>query len=127
MPAGNLTSNPSFERGLSGWDFFQSDLAREQATDAPDGENVARVTLLGKPGEYSIDDFPETVSSSRAGRTYTATAWVKATDANDGERICISLRERPGGRRSGLSCLKRLGHGGRRRGPRARDHQSPSA
>jgi serine/threonine-protein kinase len=93
VPADNLTSNPSFERGLSGWDFFQSELAREPAGDAPDGENVARVTLQGEPGEYSIDDFPETVSASQAGRVYTASAWVKATEANGGEPICISLRE----------------------------------
>ena len=93
IPAANLTVNPSFERDKQGWDFFESRIARETASDAPDGENVARVTLTGAPGEYSIDDFPETVSSSRQGRFYTASAWVKATPANDGEPICISLRE----------------------------------
>ena len=93
IPEGNLTSNPSFERTSSGWDFFRSDLAREQASDAPDGENVARVTLSGSSGEYSIDDDPETVKSSQKGRYYTASAWVKATEATDGARICISLRE----------------------------------
>ena len=93
IPEGNLTSNPSFERTSSGWDFFRSDLAREQASDAPDGENVARVTLSGSSGEYSIDDDPETVSSSQKGRYYTASAWVKATEATDGTRVCISLRE----------------------------------
>ena len=93
IPEGNLTSNPSFERTSSGWDFFRSDLAREQASDAPDGENVARVALSGSPGEYSIDDFPETVSSSVKGRDYTGSAWVKATEATDGARICIAVRE----------------------------------
>jgi hypothetical protein len=33
------------------------------------------------------------VSSSRKGRSYAASAWVKATQASDGQRICISLRE----------------------------------
>ena len=93
VPEGNLTSNPSFERSGSGWDSFESDLAREGASDAPDGENVARVTLSGSSGEYSVDDEPETVSSSQKGRYYTASAWVKATEATDGARICISLRE----------------------------------
>jgi hypothetical protein len=37
------------------------------------------------------------VTSSVKGRTYIATAWVKATPATAGRRICISLRElRPG-------------------------------
>jgi serine/threonine protein kinase len=93
IPAANQTVNPSFERGKSGWDRFESRIDREEASDAPNGEYVARVTLTGAPGEYSIDDFPETVSSSRQGRFYTASAWVKGTDANDGEAICISLRE----------------------------------
>jgi hypothetical protein len=93
IPPANLTVNPSFERNESGWDVFESSIARESAADAPDGDHVARVTLTGAPGEYSIDDFPETVSASRRDRFYTASAWVKATGANDGEPICISLRE----------------------------------
>jgi hypothetical protein len=95
IPAGNLTGNPSFEQDTSGWDFSGSDITREEASDAPDGENVARVTAAGPQTDYSIDDDPETVSSSREGRSYTASAWVKATEATDGEKICISLRERP--------------------------------
>lgn len=93
IPEANLTSNPSFERDTSEWDVFESEIVREKAADAPEGENVARVTLVGSPGEYSIDDSPETVTYSRKGRFYTASAWVKATEATDGERICISLRE----------------------------------
>ena len=93
IPAGNLTTNPSFEGDTDGWDFFESDIASVPAADAPDGKRVARVTWSGSPGEYSIDDDPETVSASKAGRIYTATAWVKASDLNDGKPICISLRE----------------------------------
>ena len=36
---------------------------------------------------------PETVSSSQKGRYYTASAWVKATEATDGAEVCIALRE----------------------------------
>jgi Protein kinase domain len=93
IPAANLTANPSFEQDKSGWDVFESEITREQASDAPHGETVARVTLTGAPGEYSIDDDPETISSAGEGNSYTATAWVKATEATDGEEICISLRE----------------------------------
>jgi serine/threonine protein kinase len=93
IPAANLTKNPSFERDKSGWDVFESEVTRERASDAPHGETVARVTLTGAPGEYSIDDDPETVRSTGEGNSYTASAWVKATEATDGEQICISLRE----------------------------------
>jgi serine/threonine protein kinase len=93
IPADNLTVNPSFERNKRGWDKFESTIAREEASDAPHGDYVARVTLTGALGEYSIDDFPETVSSSRQGRFYTASAWVRGTDANAGKPVCISLRE----------------------------------
>jgi serine/threonine protein kinase len=93
IPADNLTGNPSFEQNTARWDVFESSITREQASDAPFGDHVVRVALTGQAGEYSIDDDPETVSSSRAGVMYTATAWVKATEANDGMPICISLRE----------------------------------
>ncbi len=58
------------------------------------------MTLAAAPGEYSIDDDPETVSSSEKGRAYVATAWIKATTATDGQRVCISLRESPPARDS---------------------------
>jgi serine/threonine protein kinase len=93
IPAGNLTSNPSFESDTSGWGVFNSELARERASDAPDGRHVVRVSLVGSPDEYTIDDEPETVGSSREGQVYTASAWVKATEETDGTTICISLRE----------------------------------
>jgi Protein kinase domain len=94
IPDGNLTSNPSFESDTAGWTPDQADIAREEASDAPDGDHVVRVSLTGS-GDYSIDDTPDTVSSSVAGRDYTARAWIKGTDSTDGDKICISIRERP--------------------------------
>jgi Protein kinase domain len=93
IPAGNLTRNPSFERDDAKWDTFQSKISRERAADAPDGSYVARVSLTASPDEYSIDDEPDTVQASIAGRAYTASAWVKATPATDGGRVCIAIRE----------------------------------
>jgi serine/threonine protein kinase len=93
IPAANLTGNPSFERGVADWDTFQSKVTRERASDAPDGRYVARVSLATSPDEYSIDDEPDTVESSVAGRAYTASAWVKATPSTDGGRVCIAIRE----------------------------------
>ena len=51
VPAGNLTSNASFEESTSGWDVSQSEIAREPASDAPDGDHVTRVTAAGAAGD----------------------------------------------------------------------------
>jgi hypothetical protein len=93
IPETNLTVNPSFERVSAGWDAYQSKITRERASDAPAGRYIARVALASEPDEYSIDDEPETVSSSVRGRAYTATAWVKATPETDGNWVCIAIRE----------------------------------
>ena len=39
---------------------------------------------------------PDTIESSVEGRSYTAAAWVKGTQATDGKVVCIGLRERAG-------------------------------
>jgi len=94
IAAGNLVANPSFEDDTAGWDTFNAQLGREASKDAPDGANVVRVKLVGSAQEYSIDDGPDTVKSSVKGRSYASVAWVKATEATDGKRVCIALRER---------------------------------
>jgi serine/threonine protein kinase len=94
IPAGNIIGNPSFEESMDGWNPFQANLAREAVDDAPDGENVARVTLDGEPDEYSIDDEPDVLErGTKANTEYVASAWVKATPENDGEPICIAIRD----------------------------------
>lgn len=98
IPSGNLTTNPSFERDLAGWDVSGSKLSRERALDAPAGHYVVRVSALSPNGTYSIDDSPDTIQNSVKGRTYTAAAWVKGTEATDGKPVCIGLRERAGSR-----------------------------
>ena len=95
IPAGNLVKNASFEHGTRDWDIFNSNLAAEQAADAPDGTHVVRVAATNGGGEWGIDDLGDTVSDSVAGRRYTAKAWVKGTDATDGKQVCLTVRERP--------------------------------
>jgi hypothetical protein len=109
IPAGNLTVNPSFEQDVSHWDKFQSQRSREQASDAPDGHYVVRVEAIDRSGEWGIDDLPDTVQDSVAGRSYTATAWVKGTDATDGKQVCLAVRERP---QSGGDTIHQAGAGG---------------
>ena len=96
IPAGNLTTNPSFESDTAGWDVSTATIATERTADAPDGERVVRVRALTPGGDFAIDDSPDTIQSSVAGRRYTAAAWVKATESTNGELVCIGLRERAG-------------------------------
>jgi len=96
IPAGNLTTNPSFERDTAGWDVSTATIATERAADAPDGERVVRVRAQTPGGDFAIDDSPDTIQSSVAGRRYTAAVWVKATESTNGELVCIGLRERAG-------------------------------
>ena len=58
--------------------------------------HVVRVRALTSSGDFSIDDSPDTIQSSVEGRSYTAAAWVKGTQATDGKLVCIGLRERAG-------------------------------
>jgi hypothetical protein len=92
----NLTANPSFERDLAGWDVDNATLSRERASDAPDGNYVARVSASTASDRSSLDDNPDTIKSTVKGRIYTAAARVKGTQASDGKVICIGLRERAG-------------------------------
>ena len=94
IPEGNLTANPSFEDDITGWDTQTSELARIPAADAPDGSQVASVTLTGSATDYAIDDAPDTVASSKKRTTYTAAAWIKGTESTHGKPVCISVRER---------------------------------
>jgi uncharacterized caspase-like protein len=98
IPARNLTANPSFEHDLSGWDTSGSRLSRIAVPDAPNGHYVVRVSALNPSGDYTIDDYPDTVGHSVAGRRYVADAWVRGTKATDGKLACLALRERAGPR-----------------------------
>lgn len=96
IPAGNLTLNPSFEGGLSGWEIYRSRRSRMRVPDAPNGHYVVRVSALKPSGNFGIDDYPDTVTHSIAGRHYVAEAWVRGAQATDGMLACLSLREKAG-------------------------------
>jgi serine/threonine protein kinase len=108
IPSDNLTSNPSFEDDLSGWDQFNSKLSRVDAAHAPDGTHVAHVALTGSETEYAIDDSPDSVESSQKDATYSAVAWVKGGESTAGKPVCISIRERSkdGGSTEGISATQ---------------------
>ncbi len=93
-PAGNLTTNPTFEANTNGWGAWQGVVDRVPLADAPNGGWVARVTQ-NSGNYYTLDDGPDTVPSTTAGATYTATAYVKAASPSAvGKPVRIVIRER---------------------------------
>ena len=118
IPEGNLTTNPSFERNSSGWDFFQSDLAREQASDAPDGENVARVTLSGSSGGVFDRRRPRDRELFAEGSLLHGQRLGKGDRGNRRGKDLYLASRGARRRRRGLPLLRVLGAGVRRRVPR---------
>ena len=90
----NLLPNPSFETGTTGWSSWQGTLTRVQRSGAPNGAYVARIAAA-RTGGYSLDDAPDTVRATTAGKTYTASATVaSASSSANGKRISLIIREK---------------------------------
>lgn len=93
--AGNLITNPSFEKGLNGWAAWQGTLERVELQSAPKGHAVAKVSQSGAGTAFTIDDLPDTVTATDPLVHYNARAWVKAaTPQSVGKTLQLVLRER---------------------------------
>ena len=93
IPAGNLTANPSFEAGTTGWGPYQATVARVAGTTLPDGAFFARLTQTAG-GFFALDDAPDTVASATLGSTYQATAYLRAGSASAvGKTAVLRIRE----------------------------------
>jgi hypothetical protein len=58
------------------------------------GSCSAELRRTGSPGDAVLDDSPNTVASTVAGATYTASAWVRVPA---GRSVTLRLRELSGG------------------------------
>ena len=90
-PPTELVSNPGFEAGISGWvkGNTRTTLVRTCAV-AHNGSCSAELGRTRSTGEAMLDDSPDTVASTVAGATYTASAWVRAPA---GRSVKLRLRE----------------------------------
>jgi hypothetical protein len=94
LPAGNLVTNPSFEKNLDGWYEWQGTGAREHLWGAPNGHYVAEVTCTGG-SMYSIGDSAPLVASIPSNVAYHASAYVRAaSSSSEGKPVTLILRER---------------------------------
>jgi hypothetical protein len=90
-PAANLVANSGFESSLSGWNTGDSRTTLVRTcTVGHSGSCSAQIGRQVSTGDAVLDDSPNTVSSSAAGATYTASAWVKVPA---GRPVTLRLRE----------------------------------
>jgi hypothetical protein len=92
-PPTELLANTGFEASLSGWSRGdkRTTLSRTCAV-AHEGSCAAQLGRT-RTGDALLDDSPDTVSSTTAGATYAANAWVRAPA---GRAVTLRLRERSG-------------------------------
>jgi Carbohydrate binding domain len=90
-PPTELVSNTGFEASLGGWSSGNSrtTLART-CSAAHSGSCSAELGRTKSAGDALLDDSPDSVASSIAGATYTASAWVLAPA---GRTVRLRVRE----------------------------------
>jgi hypothetical protein len=96
LPADNLTTNPSFESGFTGWQkSANAGWSQASGTSPPDGTYALKVSSnAGNSSAYSVDDDGNTVSSTQAGFAYTAQGYFKAVNAaTSGKPVGLVVRE----------------------------------
>jgi len=88
-----LLGNPGFEAALTAW--TKSDRRTTLARTCSVAHGGACAAQLGRTrtGDALLDDSPNTVSSTPAGATYAAAAWVRAPA---GRTVTLRLVERTG-------------------------------
>jgi hypothetical protein len=88
LPSDNLVRNASFEGSTSGWSSWQGRLSL--VSGGAYGSHSVKVTASSGVSSYTLDDWPDSVSSTTAGVVYEATAAVRGIA---GRRVCIIIRE----------------------------------
>jgi beta-glucanase (GH16 family) len=80
--AANLVVNPDFENGLQGWMPTPAANARLALTQGRNGVSAARLSSASAPSTVVLNDTKNTVASTVAGATYSASAWVRVGERN---------------------------------------------
>ncbi len=90
-PSGELVANPGFESSLANWGTGNNatTLTRTCAV-AHSGACAAEIGRRSSTGDAVMDDSPNSVSSTTAGRVYAASAWIKAPA---GRSVTLRVRE----------------------------------
>jgi hypothetical protein len=92
-PPAELLANTGFEASLSGWARGDKRTTLSRTCAVAHGGSCAAQLGRTRTGDALLDDSPDTVSSTTAGATYAAIAWVRAPA---GRTVTVRLRERSG-------------------------------
>ena len=94
-PPVELVANPGFETSIAGWAAGNaSTTVTRTCAVSHTGSCSAALKRDRTLGDSVLDDTPNTVSSTAAGATYAASAWVSAPS---GRAVTLRLVERSGG------------------------------
>jgi len=88
----NLVGNAGFETALTGWKASTGALTRVAAARTGGWAGEMRNTGTSSI-TCQLNDSPNWVTSTTAGSTYTATAWVKGDAAGNGSTVRLRFRE----------------------------------
>ena len=109
-PPAELVGNPGFEASLGGWLKGNKRTTLTRVCTVAHGDSCsAELGRTRSAGEAVLDDSPNTVASTPAGATYTASAWVRAPA---GRTLTLRLRELSGGSTVRTSVATVTGNGG---------------
>jgi len=92
-PPDELLANTGFEASLDGWTRGDKRTTFSRTCAVAHGGSCAAQLGRTRTGDALLDDSPDTVSSTTAGETYAASAWVRAPA---GRIVTLRLRERSG-------------------------------
>lgn len=91
--ATNLVTNPDFEQDTTGW--TRSGAVLERSTPGHTGSHAARLRNVSSSARTAVlNDAVNTVSSTVAGRSTTASAWVRTT--KPGTTVALRVMEYKG-------------------------------
>jgi Carbohydrate binding domain len=89
-----LVANGGFEVSLTGWAKTDKRTSLARSCAAAHGGSCSAQLGRTRTGNATLDDSPNTVSSTAGGATYSASAWVRAPA---GRTVTLRLRELSGG------------------------------
>jgi len=107
-PPAELVANPGFEASLSGWTRSDKRTTLARVCTVAHGGSCSAELGRTRSGDALVDDSPDTVGSSAAGATYSASAWVRAPA---GRTPRLRVREYRGGTLVRTSSVTATGDG----------------
>lgn len=96
IPTGNVTINPSFENGNTGWASWQGFLTPISSASAVNGTQAVHVNypIAQSYPSFTLTTQGNAINATVGGHTYVGNAWVRAGSATSvGKIVTLKIRE----------------------------------